>query len=74
MYAIDTINAIEEKNQDEDECDLEAVLYLGYDWVFGEEGKHFPFDGKGHRDDEQHEERHLCYEEQEDESIVERHG
>jgi hypothetical protein len=37
LNTVDTVDAVKEENQDEDEGNLEAVLYFGYDRVLGKE-------------------------------------
>lgn len=38
------------------------------------EGEHLATDSEGERDDEEHEERHLCYEQEEDLTRTSQHG
>lgn len=66
LNAVDTIDAVDEQDQDEDEGDLQAVLEFGDQWVFGDEGEELALHGKGERDDEGHEDHHLEDEEGED--------
>src|SRR4051812_11442823 len=37
LDSIHPIDAIDEENEDEDECDLQSVLYFRHDGIFGEE-------------------------------------
>jgi len=73
LNSVDAVHAVNEENQDEDECNLHSILQFCYQWTLAYEGKHLSADGEGEGNDEEHEERHLCYEQQEDETVVERH-
>ena len=73
LDSVDAVDAVDEEDQDEDEGDLHPVLEFCYYRTLADEGKHLAADREGEGHDEEHEERHLCYEEQEDETVVERH-
>lgn len=45
---------------------LHAILQLCYYRTFREEVEHLSFESERHGDDERYEERHLCYEQDED--------
>jgi hypothetical protein len=66
LHPINAIHAVDEQNQNEDESDLHSVLEFCYDGRLADEGEHLPPNCERQRNDEEHEERHLCYEEHED--------
>lgn len=37
LDTVHAVDAIDEQDQDENECDLHPVLYLGDDWILGDE-------------------------------------
>jgi len=52
LHAVDSVHAVDEENEDEDEGDLQAVLQLRDDGVFAYESKELSLDGEGQWDDE----------------------
>ncbi len=38
LYAVDTVDAVDEEDQDEDEGDFHSILQLGYKWALTSAG------------------------------------
>lgn len=70
---VDPVDTVDKENEDEDERDLQPILQFCDQWVLRNEGKHSPLDGEWHGEDEEHEQCHLCHEQHEHQSVVERH-
>jgi len=73
LNAVDSVDTVDEENENEDKGDLHPILDLGNDRVLGDEGEKLALDVEWHGDDEHHEEAHLRHQEDEDKSVVERH-
>lgn len=37
LDAVNTVYAVNEENENEDECNLHPILYLGDNWILGDE-------------------------------------
>jgi len=65
LHAVHPVDAVNEEDQDKNKGYLESVLCLGHQRVLRDKGKHLAADGKWQRDDKEHEQHHLCHQEQE---------
>jgi len=73
LHAVNAVYTVNEQDQDKDERDLHPILEFCYQRTLADEGKHLSADCEWERDDEEHEQCHLCYEQEEDEAVVECH-
>jgi len=65
LYTIDPVDAVNEKDEDEDESDLHAILQFRHDWTLRDEGEELTAPCEWQRNDESTEDDHLCHQEEE---------